>query len=60
MQPRLILLSNYNFLKFILYGCGGNTGAGLVDCKLFQKTVQCITYIKHIKKQDIKFKGKYT
>jgi hypothetical protein len=30
MGPRLILLSDYYFLKFIMYGCGGNIGAGLV------------------------------
>jgi hypothetical protein len=39
MQPSSILLSNYYFLKFILYGYGGNTGAGMVVCKSFQKTV---------------------
>jgi hypothetical protein len=60
MQPSLILLSNYYFLNLILYGCGGNTGAGLVICKPFQKTVQGITHIKHITKQAIEFKGKYT
>jgi len=60
MQPSLIPLSNYYFLNLILYDCGGNTGAGLATCKPFQKTVQCITHIKHIKKQAIKFKGKYT
>jgi len=60
MQPSLILLSNYYFLNHILYDCGGNTGAGLAICKPFQKTVQSITHIKHIKKQALKFKGKYT
>jgi hypothetical protein len=48
------------FLKFILYGCSSNTGAGLVVRKPFQKSVQCTTHIKHITKQDVKFNGKYT
>jgi hypothetical protein len=60
MQQRVILLNNYYFLKFIMYGCDGNRGAGLVVCKPFQQTVQCITHTKRIKKQAIKFKGKYT